>query len=76
MSANPTPQNLFERFQASSAIGGGNASYIDELYETWLADPNAVEPGWRNYFNELQTARESWRSRRETLSPPPLSKQV
>ena len=57
MSANPTPQNLFERFQASSAIGGGNASYIDELYETWLADPNAVEPGWRNYFNELQTAR-------------------
>ncbi len=54
MSANPTPQNLFERFTATSAISGDNAAYIDDLYELWLADPNAVEAVWRNYFNQLQ----------------------
>ncbi len=54
MSANPTPHNLFERFQATSAIGGSNAAYLDELYEAWLADPDAVDPVWRRYFGELQ----------------------
>jgi len=54
VSANPTPQNLFEQFQATSAISGGNAAYIDDLYESWLADPASVDTVWRNYFNELQ----------------------
>ena len=55
MSANPTPQNLFERFQSTSAISGGNAAYIDDLYEQWLADANSVESVWRDYFNQMQT---------------------
>jgi len=54
VSANPTPQNLFERFQSTSAISGGNAAYIDDLYEQWLADPDSVEPVWRDYFNQMQ----------------------
>jgi len=54
VSANPTPQNLFERFQSTSAISGGNAAYIDDLYEQWLADPNSVEAVWRDYFSQMQ----------------------
>ncbi|MCC6596052.1 MAG: 2-oxoglutarate dehydrogenase E1 component [Rhodanobacteraceae bacterium] len=54
MSANPTSPNLFQQFQATSAIAGGNAAYLDELYEAWLADPDAVEPAWRSYFGQLQ----------------------
>ncbi|KAB2895987.1 MAG: 2-oxoglutarate dehydrogenase E1 component, partial [Dokdonella sp.] len=54
MSANPTSPNLFQRFQATSAIAGGNAAYLDDLYEAWLANPDAVEPAWRSYFGELQ----------------------
>lgn len=38
---------------ASSHISGGNASYVDALYEDYLQDPNAVPEQWRNYFTNL-----------------------
>jgi len=31
-----------------------NASFIDDLYEAFLANPNEVDPEWRSYFEELQ----------------------
>lgn len=31
-----------------------NASFIDELYETYLANPSQVNDGWRHYFAALQ----------------------
>jgi 2-oxoglutarate dehydrogenase E1 component len=34
---------------------GGNAAFIEELYERFLADPNAVDPPWREYFSRLGT---------------------
>jgi 2-oxoglutarate dehydrogenase E1 component len=37
-----------------SCLSGGNAAFIEELYERFLADPNAVDASWREYFRGLQ----------------------
>ena len=37
----------------STPLGAGNASYVESLYEQFLADPAAVEPRWREYFSAL-----------------------
>ena len=42
-----------QRQLASSHIGGSNAAYVDELYEAYLTDPNAVPEDWRAYFEKL-----------------------
>ncbi|MFT5575852.1 MAG: 2-oxoglutarate dehydrogenase E1 component, partial [Bermanella sp.] len=42
-----------ELLWSSSHISGGNASYVEELYETFLTDPNAVPEAWRSYFEKL-----------------------
>jgi len=39
---------------ATTALSGGNAGYIEDLYEQFLIDPNAVEPTWRDTFRRLQ----------------------
>lgn len=38
---------------STSHISGGNAVYVEELYETYLVDPNAIPEEWRNYFEKL-----------------------
>lgn len=38
---------------ASSHISGSNAEYVDNLYELYLKDPNAVSNEWRDYFDTL-----------------------
>ncbi|HCS27180.1 MAG TPA: 2-oxoglutarate dehydrogenase E1 component, partial [Spongiibacteraceae bacterium] len=45
-----------ELLWSSSHISGGNASYVEELYETFLTDPNAVPEAWRSYFEKLPRA--------------------
>ena len=49
--ATPIPGMLAQ--WASSHIAGGNAEYVDALYETYLQDPNAIPPKWRDYFDQL-----------------------
>ena len=39
---------------ASTPLSGGNAPYVEALYEQFLADPQKVEPAWRDYFHKLQ----------------------
>ena len=41
---------------ATSSISGGNAGYVEEAYERFLADPNAVDDHWRQYFQTLNGA--------------------
>ncbi len=36
-----------------TALYGGNADYLDSLYEQFLRDPASVAPEWRNYFEAL-----------------------
>jgi len=38
---------------ATSALYGGNADYVESLFEQYLADPASVEPHWRGYFAAL-----------------------
>ena len=39
---------------ASTPLSGGNAPYVEALYEQFLADPQSVEPAWRDYFQLVQ----------------------
>jgi 2-oxoglutarate dehydrogenase E1 component len=39
---------------ATTALSGGNAGFIEDLYEQFLRDPSGLEPAWREYFAGLQ----------------------
>ena len=39
---------------ANSYLFGGNAPYVEELYESYLDNPGSVPDNWRNYFDQLQ----------------------
>ena len=42
-----------EQFLSSSHFSGGNAAYIEGLYETYLHDPNGVPEEWSSFFDSL-----------------------
>lgn len=46
--------NLIQQFTQSSHIAGGNAAFVEDLYESWLANPASVEPVWQHYFQTLK----------------------
>ena len=37
----------------SSPLAGGNAAYLEQLYEQFLHDPDSVPQAWRQYFENL-----------------------
>lgn len=39
--------------QKSAHLGGGSATYLEEMYEAYLNNPNSIEPKWRDYFENL-----------------------
>src|SRR5260221_1015844 len=39
---------------ATSFLYGANAPYIEELHARYEADPNAVDEGWRSFFEGLK----------------------
>src|ERR1700692_1548008 len=39
---------------ATTALSGGNAGFIEDLYEKFLKDPTAVDPAWAKYFSEVK----------------------
>ncbi|NGX16661.1 2-oxoglutarate dehydrogenase E1 component [Wenzhouxiangella sp. XN24] len=45
-------KSLQDRY-ASSPFFGGNASYVEGLYEQYLEDPEAVEPALRQWFDGI-----------------------
>ena len=46
-------QSLAEQL-ATTALSGGNAGFIEDLYEQFLRDPSGVDPTWAAYFKRLQ----------------------
>ncbi|MCP1376079.1 2-oxoglutarate dehydrogenase E1 component [Dyella lutea] len=42
--------NLIREFFESSQLAGGNADYVEALYEAWLSDPGSVPAEWNSYF--------------------------
>jgi 2-oxoglutarate dehydrogenase E1 component len=45
---------MMKQFLANSYLFGGNAPFIEELYEQYLVNPGAVPEGWREYFDQMQ----------------------
>lgn len=45
--------STLEQLYGTSHLYGGNASYIESCYETWLKDPDNVPEQWRQYFESL-----------------------
>src|SRR5450432_2574159 len=39
---------------ATTALSGGNAGFIEDLYEQFLKDPSGLDPAWASYFQGLQ----------------------
>jgi len=57
--------------QDSSAFSEGNASFLDDLYEQYLRDPESVDPSWREEFANLQLNVPDSRARLTTVPPVP-----
>jgi 2-oxoglutarate dehydrogenase E1 component len=43
-----------QEFADTTTLFGSNAPFIEELYESYLADPASVSDEWRRYFDELR----------------------
>ncbi len=46
--------SIMKEFEASSQLNGANAPYVEEQYESYLADPNSVDASWRATFDAWQ----------------------
>ncbi|MFC3129222.1 2-oxoglutarate dehydrogenase E1 component [Coralloluteibacterium stylophorae] len=46
--------NLLKQFSRTSQLGGGNAAYIEDLYEQYLVAPDSIGPEWKRYFDDVK----------------------
>ncbi len=46
--------SVYTAYQGNSHLFGGNAPYVEEMYENYLANPGSVPETWREYFDALQ----------------------
>ncbi|WP_097461703.1 2-oxoglutarate dehydrogenase E1 component [Mangrovitalea sediminis] len=46
-------ESMMEQLWQTSHLQGGNLAYVENLFETYLTDPNAIPEEWRNYFDKL-----------------------
>jgi 2-oxoglutarate dehydrogenase E1 component len=45
---------MMQQYNANSYLFGGNAPYVEELYEAYLDNPTSVPENWRAYFDQMQ----------------------
>jgi 2-oxoglutarate dehydrogenase E1 component len=45
---------MMQEYRANSHLFGGNAPYVEEMYEAYLDNPGSVSDNWRSYFDALQ----------------------
>ncbi|WP_313077119.1 2-oxoglutarate dehydrogenase E1 component [Melaminivora sp.] len=48
------PTSVYQAYQGNTYLFGGNAPYVEEMYESYLANPGSVPDSWREYFDALQ----------------------
>ncbi len=46
--------SVYQAYQGNTYLFGGNAPYVEEMYENYLANPGSVPDTWRAYFDALQ----------------------
>ena len=44
---------MMKQMMSNSYLFGANAPYVEELYESYLANPSSIDPAWRDYFDKL-----------------------
>lgn len=47
-------ESVYTAYNGNSYLFGGNAPYVEEMYENYLANPGSVPDIWREYFDALQ----------------------
>src|SRR6202171_3356018 len=47
--------NEMKQFLDNSYLFGGNAPFIEDLYEKYLSNPQSIAEEWREYFDRMQT---------------------
>src|SRR3954454_637854 len=45
---------MMQQYFSNSYLFGGNAPYVEELYEAYLNNPGSVPDNWRAYFDAMQ----------------------
>ncbi len=50
----PAAPSIYHAYQSNTYLFGGNAPYVEEMYENYLANPGSVADSWREYFDALQ----------------------
>ena len=46
--------SVYVAYNSNSYLFGGNAPYVEEMYENYLQNPGSVPDNWRSYFDALQ----------------------
>src|SRR6478736_4270057 len=46
--------SVMKQFLDNSYLFGGNAPFIEDLYESYLVNPGSVPEEWREYFDKMQ----------------------
>ena len=47
-------KTVYQTYQDNTYLFGGNAPYVEEMYENYLTNPASVPDSWRAYFDALQ----------------------
>ena len=50
---NDSASSVYQAYQNNTYLFGGNAPYVEEMYENYLANPGSVPDSWREYFDAL-----------------------
>ena len=50
----PSASSIYAAYNGNTYLFGGNAPYVEEMYENYLANPGSVLDTWREYFDALQ----------------------
>ena len=45
--------SVYQAYNGNTHLFGGNAPYVEEMYENYLANPGSVPDSWREYFDAL-----------------------
>ncbi len=63
---------MMQQHRANSHLFGGNAPYVEELYEAYLDNPGSVPENWRTYFDNLQNVAATDGSERRDVAHAPV----
>jgi 2-oxoglutarate dehydrogenase E1 component len=63
---------MMQQSRSNSYLFGGNAPYVEELYEAYLDNPGSVPDNWRTYFDNLQNVAATDGSERRDVAHAPV----